>query len=118
MGKSGYHNPVHESFRTLDGKVGYLDQLYIAPEYPITLAARFADAVEYNARMENVPGAVTAIPESPWSNALSTRLAYFRGFSRKGAVSTGNCTFGLFVKPYISPNISFQNLGDHLMTRH
>lgn len=118
IGQKGYHDPVHENLRMLNGKVVYLDQIYLDPKHPITLAARFADTLEYIARMEKIPGAVTAIPVSPWNNANSTRFALLRGFSRAGAVSTKECTLGLFIKPYLPLDTPFQNLGNHLMTRH
>ncbi len=114
----GYRDPVHETLARFDPDVVYVDQLCINPHYPVTLASRLEDTFEYRTRMERVPGVVGAIPESPWKNQSSTRLALARGFSRAGTVRTGECTLRLFAKPYLPVGAYFEGLGDRLLASH
>ncbi|MDO8741326.1 MAG: hypothetical protein Q7J54_07195 [Candidatus Woesearchaeota archaeon] len=106
---------IHNSLKAFDKNAVYIDQLFLHPDYPLTLAARLSDAWEHMIRGEKVPGVICAIPEEPWLNQSSTRLVLARGFSRKTKVESEGVTLRLFAKPYLPLNNSFEGFGDDLI---
>lgn len=111
------HDPIHDAINQLDPSVVYLDQLSLQPGCPLPFVARFLDTVDYLFRSERVPGIVTAIPQQPWKNVSSTRLALARGFTRRGVVEEPNVTLGVYAKPYLKLDNPFEGMGDQLLHR-
>ena len=109
------NDPVLDSVRHWDASVVYIDQLFLQPDAPLPLVARFADTAEYVWRMEKVPGVVTAIPVQPWRNVSSARLALARGFTRAGVVQDPKLTLAVYSKPYLPLDNPFEGMGDHLL---
>ncbi len=108
-------DPVHHAIGRFDPGVVYLDQLFLESGCPLPLAARFLDTVDYVWRSERIPGVVTAIPEQPWKNVSSTRLALARGLTRRGIVERPTVTLGIYVKPYLPMDNPFEGMGDRLL---
>jgi len=115
LNSTAHHDPVHDNLRVFDKNVVYIDQFFLHPDYPLTLAGRLTDAWEHTIRGEKVPGVICAIPEEPWVNKSSTRLVLARGFSRKGAVKTEKVNLRLFAKPYLPLDTPFEGFGDKLI---
>lgn len=109
------NDPVHRNILGFNKNVVYADQLYLNPIYPIHAAGRLMDAWEYMIRGENVPGVVSVIPENPWLNQSSRRLALARGFSSRGLIKTDKVTLRIFAKPYIVLDASIEGFGDSLI---
>lgn len=106
-------DPVYTRINFFDGRVVYVDQLFCNN---LTLTGRLTDAWEHMIRGEKAPGIITAIPEKPWQNQSSTRLAIERGFSRTGIlVSTDKVDLRLFAKPYLPIDDPFEGFGDNLI---
>ena len=113
---SAYHqDSVHEKINIFDRDVVYLDQLFINPNYSITLAARLVDTWENLIQKHKVPGVITAIPSYPWKNKSSTRIALARGYSRKNMVYGDKVILQLFAKPYLPLEFQFEGSGDNLI---
>ncbi len=97
----GQHvDPVIKIARQQNPDFVYVDQVFIAPQLPAFVAGRLFDMGDYTVQRERIPGAITAIPQSPWVNQASTRFAIARGFSREGTVKSGEVELSLFSKPY------------------
>lgn len=112
---SKYHDSLHHKLMNFNDSVVYIDQATVHPNYSITLCSRLADTLDYILRMERIPGVVTAIPEDPWQNVSSVRIALVHGFARQGKFDTPETTLRLFTKPYLDVGMKFRNLGDHLL---
>lgn len=82
------------------GRNAYLDQLFLSGKHLPTMGI-LMDTSDYHLRQEGIERVFTAIPQAPWRNSPSTRLAHTRGFSRIGQVPSGDVRLGLFSKPYI-----------------
>ncbi len=93
-------DPVIKIARQQSPDFIYADQLFLSPQLPAFIAGRLFDMGDYVVQGERIPGALTAIPQSPWINRASTRFALARGFSRDGTVKSGEVELGLFSKPY------------------
>ena len=87
-----------------EGDLVYGDQLFLSPGTPIFYAGRLADFWTTLVANSNSPGVVCAIPQKPWKNLASTRMALARGFSRQGRVLDGDIELGLFSKPIWTSN--------------
>lgn len=83
-----------------DPRAVYFDQLFLKPGFPAFIQGRFIDVWTALAQEKNSAGVVTAIPQKPWKNVPSTRLAILAGFSRRATVSGGGIELGVFAKPF------------------
>jgi len=107
--------PSHEPKDAVLNRIGclekdivYVDQLCMQPGLPIHLAGRFIDTFEHVLRCEKIPGIAAVIPQKPWTNVSSTRLALHRGLYKAGLISAGEIEFAVFGKPYWDKDIPFK----------
>ncbi len=79
--------------------VVYLDQLFMKPGLPAHDIGRLLDTWTKVVQDNKPQGVVSAIPQKPWRNAASTRLAIHRGFRRVGKVGNEKLELGIWSKP-------------------
>jgi len=105
-------DPIHQYVAMLDQSVVYLDQVFLHAQLPLPIAGRLFDVLDSLLQNEKVPGVVAAIPEHPWKNQSSVRMAYARGFSPRELITTEKVGLRLFTKPYLRLDNPFEGFGD------
>lgn len=98
-----------EVLKNLEGErdLAYMDQLFLEKGMPTYEAGRFMDAWTNEIFKSQAKGIVCAIPQNPWKNQASTRIALSRGFRRYGSVKEKTCELGIFAKPLWTKDIDF-----------
>ncbi len=100
LAEQGHEDFVLSKLRYANPRAVYIDQFAIAPGLPVFIAGRLLDVWINMMYGEKVDGAVCAIPESPWQNQSSRRIALVQGFERCGKVDEISLTLGLWAKPF------------------
>jgi len=99
----------------------YLDQSWMNPGLPAFMFGRIMDTFEDMVKAESSPGVLVTIPQFPWTNRSSTRLALHRGLRRSDTIrierlegeertETG---LGLFSKVYYKLDSPFNSYRDN-----
>ena len=78
----------------------YVDQFYMAHGLGVHNAGRLGDLFMHLARDRTQTGVICAIPQLPWRNVASTRIAMANGYKRVGNVAEGDLSLGIFAKPF------------------
>ena len=99
-GKNGLRDPVLTFLQDRSPDSVYIDQLFLRRGLPLYFAGRLIDSWDHIVQGEKIPSVACAIPQKPWKNEGSNRMAAWRGYRREGFVDEGDVTLGVFTKPY------------------
>ena len=113
--ETGMADPVFDRIQGLESSIIYYDQLYTKPGLPAYIGARILHTADVQAENGGAPGVICAVPQSPWKNISSTRLAIMNGFAPQEYVKSGNVNLGIFTKPFLHLDIPFDGYGDNIL---